>query len=246
MVKGMQRREALRIGLGFIGLAGLVGWDAITGAVDAQTPACTLVPQQTAGPFYFDTKQVRRDISEGLPGIPLALTLQVVDAATCAVVAGALVDIWHADAAGIYSGYAGQGDGGDIDATGEDFMRGIQVSDAAGRVEFATVYPGWYPGRTTHIHFKILLDRQTTVTSQLYFPDAFSDVVYAQSPYSGRAKRNTSNQNDALTRAGDLSALTMALATQGAGYRASHVIGIAGGATAVAPSAWGWLKDVSR
>ncbi|HYD39150.1 MAG TPA: intradiol ring-cleavage dioxygenase, partial [Allosphingosinicella sp.] len=135
---------------------------------------CPLTPRQTEGPFYFDPRLVRRDIREGRPGVPLRLRLQVVVAADCAPVAGARVDIWHCDAAGAYSGY-------DSERTaGQAWLRGTQIADAEGVVAFDTLYPGWYPGRAPHVHFKAWLpEGRGEVTSQLYFPDALSDAVYA-------------------------------------------------------------------
>lgn len=175
--------------------------------------------------------------------MPLQLALQVVDADSCSPIQGTLVDVWHADAGGIYSGYARQGDAGDVDASDKDFMRGIQVSDGQGRVEFTTVYPGWYPGRTPHVHFNVLLGERRAVTSQLYFPDSSSAAVYEQPPYDERGANRTTNKNDSLLRSGDLDALQMTVVAEDKGYRATHVLGIVGGSTAVDPSTWGWLKD---
>ena len=109
---------------------------------------CAIIPEVTEGPYYFDPAMERVDITEGRPGIPMRVRLQVVDA-SCLPMPGARVDIWHCDATGIYSGYAGQGDDGSVDTTGETFMRGTQFADANGIVEFESVYPSWYRGRTT-------------------------------------------------------------------------------------------------
>ena len=226
-----------------VSAVGLARWDALLGVAGAQPSTCSLLPQQTSGPFYFDAKQVRRDIAEGRPGIPLKLALQVVDATSCSPVPGALVDVWHTDAAGIYSGYSGQGDTRQVDAAGEDFMRGIQIADQDGRAEFTTIYPGWYPGRAPHIHFKVLLDRETAVTSQLYFPTATSISVYAEPPYDGRSGTLTTNENDILGRNRDLPALLMTVDKEDDGYRAQRVLGIAGGETATTPTSWAQVKD---
>ena len=234
----IQRRDALRQ-IGGLGLAGITGLttctsaksstDANTSAIDGGTAAadCVLVPQSTAGPFYFDANQIRSDITEGRPGVPLGLELTVVDAAGCEPIADAVVDVWHTDAAGIYSGYAGQGDNGDVDAGRDDFMRGIQVTSTAGKVLFETVYPGWYPSRTIHIHFTVRPDENTEATSQLYFPDGVSDAVMALSPYSDRPGRSSNNGNDGVLRASHLEALLMSVTEVDGGYFASHTIGIA-------------------
>jgi protocatechuate 3,4-dioxygenase beta subunit len=159
---------------------------------------CTLMPSQTEGPFYIDPALLRRDITDGLAGLPLILNLRVVQSPSCTPVKDAIVDIWHADSAGIYSGFTGQLNG--IDSSGQNFLRGIQVTDANGNATFCTVYPGWYPGRTAHIHVKVLLANRTAVTSQLYFDDAVSDEVYASiEPYAVRGNSGrTRNANDGI------------------------------------------------
>jgi protocatechuate 3,4-dioxygenase beta subunit len=182
-----------------------------------------LTPAQTAGPFYFDPELLRRDITEGYPGAPLTLRLQVVDAGSCAPIRDAVVDVWHADAAGRYSGYPNQLGG--VDTRGRTFLRGLQVTDAGGAAEFATIYPGWYPGRTTHIHFKVHVDDQTYLTSQLYFDDAVTAAVYAGGVYAARGQKDTSNARDGILD-DDLPALLAAAAGEGDGTRAELVVGI--------------------
>jgi protocatechuate 3,4-dioxygenase beta subunit len=162
---------------------------------------CTIMPQATQGPFYFDPGLERQDITEGKQGVELMVRLQAVDA-TCRPLPGARVDIWHCDAEGHYSGYPGQGDGGDIDTSGEKFLRGVQRTDANGIASFRTIYPGWYRGRTTHVHFKVFPNENSMMTGQLYFPDTLSDKLYASAlPYKDRrAKRDTFNNDDRLAR----------------------------------------------
>jgi protocatechuate 3,4-dioxygenase beta subunit len=165
---------------------------------DALAP-CLLTPEQTEGPFYLAGDMVRRDITDGQPGHPLRLGLRVLDEA-CAPLPGARVDVWHADVGGDYSGYA-DGSGPDDAGEGTTFLRGTQVAGDDGIVEFATVYPGWYPGRAVHIHVKVHLDAATVLTSQLYFPEALTDTVHAQDPYAARGRRTTRIEDDAI--AGD-------------------------------------------
>src|SRR5216117_1087208 len=116
-------------------------------AVASGAVRCVLTPEQTEGPYYIPNEKLRRNIAEGKPGTPLTLRAKVVDASSCKPIKGAAVDIWHADAGGIYSGF-GQGSGN------RTFMRGIQRTDAKGIAVLQTVYPGWYTGRTVHIHVK--------------------------------------------------------------------------------------------
>ena len=176
------------------------------GASASQTAAllqgvdvCAIIPEVTEGPYYFDPAMERVDITEGRPGIPMRVRLQVVDA-SCVAMPGARVDIWHCDATGVYSGYAGQGDDGSVDTSGETFMRGTQFADANGIVEFESVYPSWYRGRTTHVHFKVFLDETNILTGQIFFPDALSEYIYLNvAPYNDRAsQRDTLNANDSI------------------------------------------------
>jgi protocatechuate 3,4-dioxygenase beta subunit len=194
---------------------------------DSATPDCVLTPEQTAGPFYFDAGQVRSDITEGLPGAPLAVRITVVDAATCSPIRDAIVDLWHADAAGRYSGYPGQGDDTDEDTSGEDFLRGVQVTDADGRVAFTTLFPGWYPGRTAHVHVKVHLDANTLVTSQFYFPQTTNDAVYAEEPYASRTTSPITNDQDSIFRRDDPAAILSRTVPDGAGWTCSMVLGVA-------------------
>jgi protocatechuate 3,4-dioxygenase beta subunit len=163
----------------------------------ALTPACILTPAAIPGPFYFDPKLQRADITEGHPGVPLRLRFIVLDAANCTPVSGARVDIWHTRADGYYSGYPGQGDKHNVDTSGGTFMRGTQIADARGETAFRSVYPGWYDGRTVHVHFKIFIDDKDMLTGQMYFPDSLSQYIFANvGVYSRKAARNTFNTND--------------------------------------------------
>ena len=127
--------------------------------------------------------------STGMPTAVL-VELQLVEAGSCEPIRDAVVDIWHPDPAGQYSGYRGPGDDG-ADTSGETFLRGMQITDANGLVEFVTIYPGWYPGRTVHVHIKAYTDQRSLVTSQMYFPDDITDIVYLAEPYSARGPRST-------------------------------------------------------
>jgi protocatechuate 3,4-dioxygenase beta subunit len=150
------------------------------------------------GPFYLDDRIERSDIAEGRHGIRLDVALDVIDAKSRSALVGARVDIWHADAAGCYSGFQGQGDERAISTADQTFLRGTQYADAAGKVRFTTIYPGWYAGRTAHIHFKILVDDETISVGQVYFPDDLNRFVFTTvPPYSIRKyRRDTLNRED--------------------------------------------------
>ncbi len=175
-----------------------------SGFVDASN-TCTVYPRQTEGPYYLTRSSVRQDITEGKPGMPLRLVVEVVDAVGCAVVANIPVDIWHCDAVGVYSGYPGQLGG--LNTTGQTFLRGTQITGESGRAEFATIYPGWYPGRTTHIHFKVHRTSTTEATSQIYFPEDVNAQVYLTGVYAARGQKDTPNANDGVVRQSSLPAL---------------------------------------
>lgn len=199
---GLTRRDALKAVAVTAAGGALMSREAF--AQDAATTesalmpgaeVCVITPEVTEGPYYFDPRLERADITEGRPGVATTVRLQVVDG-MCRPLAGARLDIWHCDASGQYSGYANQTGG--VDTTGQTFMRGTQFAGENGVVEFQTIYPGWYAGRTTHIHFKVFLDEQTVLTGQIFFPDALSQFIYERvEPYSARgADRETLNSND--------------------------------------------------
>jgi len=149
-------------------------------------PVCTLTPEQIEGPFYLDQARMRDAISEGKPGVPLQLILRVLEAsASCAPIPKAAVDVWQCDALGIYSGYEGAAIAPRHVEPVDDktFLRGTQLTDAAGAVRFRTIYPGWYSGRTPHVHLKLRVGAKA-VTTQLYFPDPFLDQLFTDvEPY---------------------------------------------------------------
>jgi protocatechuate 3,4-dioxygenase beta subunit len=184
----------------------------------ASAVSCILTPEMTEGPYYIAGEKVRRNITEGRPGLRLDLRLSVVDASTCRPISGAAVDIWHADAAGEYSGF-GAG------AASRTFMRGIQKTDKAGLAQFVSVYPGWYQGRTVHIHVKVHVGGNVVHTGQLFFSDTLTDAVYKHSPYSRRPNRTTRNAQDMIFASGGRQSL-LAVKRKGTGYVGSIVMGV--------------------
>jgi protocatechuate 3,4-dioxygenase beta subunit len=181
--------------------------------------SCILAPEQTEGPYYIPNEAVRRNISEGRAGTALLLRMFVVNASTCKPIKGAAVDVWHADASGVYSGF-GQGSGN------RTFMRGMQKTNANGLALFRTVYPGWYPGRTVHIHVKVHLGGNVVHTGQLYFPDSVTDAVYRKAPYSGRPNRATRNADDAIYRNGGRRSQVTVRKSSGGVYVATITMGV--------------------
>lgn len=155
------------------------------------------------GPFYLDTELLRAEVVDDQPGAPLEIVFAVTRSRDCAPLAAARVDLWQANAIGLYSGYAGQQGVGGIPvdaAVGQQWLRGTQLTDGDGRVRFRTIYPSWYGGRTTHLHFKVWLGGDEVVASQAFFPDETSAFVYESfEPYREHvAKRRVFNANDPL------------------------------------------------
>ena len=187
-------------------------------AVASGAVSCVLAPEQTEGPYYVPSAKVRRDVTEGKPGTLLMLQLRVVDASSCRAIKGASVDIWHCDANGAYSGVQG--------SMGTTFLRGIQKTDANGLATFRTIYPGYYPGRTVHIHVKVHLGGNVVHTGQLYFPDATTDTAYKVAPYSSRPARAMRNAGDSIYRnGGKRSQLTVRKRSAG-GYLGTIAMGV--------------------
>ena len=164
---------------------------------------CAVTTELTEGPYYFDVDAIRSDIREDREGTTLRLALRVRDAETCEPLANAIVDVWHCDATGLYSGFESASQGGPPGGGGgptdeETYLRGAQATNADGIVEFRTIYPGWYQGRTTHIHVKVHLDKATLLTSQLFTTREWDDKVFASGPYAGESGRDVFNEDDGI------------------------------------------------
>lgn len=218
----LSRRQALT----FIGAAGAV---SLVGPGVRAWAACAVTPAETEGPYWIDERLDRSDITvdptDGsvTPGVPLTLNITVLRAdANCAPVAGVQVDVWHCDAGGLYSDEAAN------NTVGKKFLRGYQITDASGAVRFSTIYPGWYSGRTIHIHFRIRSFSGATTTSnfasQLFFDDTVSNQVLTQSPYNSRGTRDTTNAQDNIYNGATL----LTLSGNGGGYVGSFDVALTG------------------
>jgi len=223
----LTRRQALRV----LGAAGAASLAALGSRGRALAATCAAAADKTEGPFFVDEMLRRSDIrvdpSDGSTqeGVPLGLTINVLRSdAECAPASGVQIDLWHANAAGLYSDEASNG------TSGRKYLRGHQVSDAAGTVAFTTVYPGWYPGRTVHVHLKarVFSGSEATYefTTQLFFDDAVSAEVFAQPPYASRGAQDTTNAQDAIY--GGTTALLVPLTAVGGGYTGTFDLGLAG------------------
>lgn len=230
----LSRRDVI-LCLGTAGAAWLMAGNATPRQVNAGMigPLCLARPEQTEGPYFIDERlnrsDIRSDPASGLvkQGTPLALTILVsrLDSGNCRPLAGAQVDLWHCDAQGLYSDVRDPG----FSTISQKFLRGYQTTDAGGEVRFNTVYPGWYPGRTVHIHFKIrtapLAQRTFEFTSQLYFDDELTDHVHKAPPYAAMGPGRARNRHDGFFWRGGHQ-LMLDPKARADGYAATFAIGL--------------------
>jgi protocatechuate 3,4-dioxygenase beta subunit len=195
-------------------------------ASTANSGACVLTPELTIGPYFVDERLFRSDLTTNttdpnvINGVPLNLTLQVVNYTSngCSPLASTMVDVWHADAAGVYSDEPSEA------TAGQTFLRGYQLTDANGLVTFKTIYPGWYPGRTVHIHVMVRVGASASqFTTQLFFDDSLTDTIFANAPYNARGARDTRNLNDGIYSS--QTQLTLTKDSSGA-YSGSMLLGV--------------------
>jgi protocatechuate 3,4-dioxygenase beta subunit len=238
----LTRRRLIEI-LGGAGVAALSGCGgssssasstsgSTSGTTSGTTASCVLTPELTVGPYFVDEKLNRSDLTTHttdtnvLNATPLTLTMTIMEYASsgCSALVGAQVDIWHADAAGIYSDESVE------NTTGQTFLRGYQITDSNGAVTFKTVVPGWYSGRTIHIHVMIRTLSSsgsvlTEFTTQLFFDQTLLNALTTTvSPYSSRGVPDTTNAQDSIYSSA--TQLTVTNATSGGGYSASITLGV--------------------
>jgi len=230
----LSRRSALAL----FGAAGYSVWMGRATALGQGTTAsaCVARPAQMEGPYFvdeaLDRTDLRSDPTDGTvkPGIPLELAFVVSGMLGngCRPIPGALVDVWQCDHLGVYSDVEDPS----FNTKGKRFLRGYQVTDPAGRARFTTIYPGWYPGRTVHIHFKIRSPRTRQpggyeFTSQLYFDDRVTDLVFQDEPYAARGTRSTRNVGDGIFRRGGAQ-LLLDLTRKAPGYAGTFNVALTG------------------
>ncbi|MEV2269491.1 intradiol ring-cleavage dioxygenase [Nonomuraea africana] len=182
------------------GTATITPTTAATGldALFEDAGTCTLTEETTQGPYHFDADRIRSDIREDRQGATLRVAIRVQDAGTCAPISGAVVEIWHCDAMGLYSGFEERSRDGGGPSDDERYLRGAQVTNKEGIVEFTTIYPGWYRGRTVHIHAMVHVSDERVLTTQTMFDEAVTAEVYGSEPYTAHAGRDTFNDDDGI------------------------------------------------
>ena len=241
--KKLRRREMLAVlGAGVGAVLGACGSSptgpsgAITtssssgsGGTGTSGASCAVIPSETEGPYPDKTGMInnsaffRRDVTEGKAGLPVTLTLTVVNASNnCSPVSGASVEIWQCDAAGHYSEYSQPG----FDGTGQTFLRGIQTTDANGQVTFTTIYPGWYMGRATHIHVDVFRNGSLVKTTQIAFPENITAQVYTTGVYASHGQSPTSNAGDMVFSDGTQYEMATLTGNTTSGYTAALTVGL--------------------
>jgi protocatechuate 3,4-dioxygenase beta subunit len=246
--------------LGLGGLLGATRLGGGTAEAGTEAAACILTPEVTEGPYWIENDLTRRDIRTGKDGLPLEIVFTVQHAKTCDVLANADVEIWHCDAKGVYSGYeslsrgpgatpgepptggpppgrpptgqppAGGGGGHQEPTDGKRYLRGHQKTDAEGRARFLTVFPGWYAGRTPHIHLKVHVGGDVVHTGQVFFNERITAAVYKRAPYKSHGQPDTRHAADSIFAQAGRSRAVLRLAERRKGrrgYRGTITLGIA-------------------
>lgn len=231
----MHRRKFIS-GIGGVMVAGTVlGGRRVVAAESTElampSDKCRPTLRQAEGPYLTPDSLLRSDIREDRPGVPVRLTLNIMNDLWCKPIKGAAVDFWHSDALGLYSGVNNELidlkslllSGESIDLSGTTFLRGHQVSGDDGRVEFTTIFPGWYTGRLAHFHLRTIIQglAWTSHVTQLYLPTEIERAVYETAPYADRGQNPIGIDRDLVVR-GDAAAvkqLTVPLEKDGEGFR---------------------------
>ena len=244
----MERKFFLKRGIAALGVAfvaplvnsckkdsEVTGTDTTSGTTTTTTTgsgSCTVSPSETAGPFPTKTPSslVTADIRSDRTGVAFTVKITINNInSSCAALAGAIVDIWHCDAAGNYSEYGGSGMQ-TTDYTSVHFLRGRQTTDANGLVTFTSIFPGWYSGRAPHIHVHVYSSSGTSLlVTQIAFPTDVCNTVYTTATtYYTKGTQDTSNISDNVfsdSLANELATVTGSVAD---GYTLTHIISAAG------------------
>lgn len=190
--------------------------------------SCQETPTETAGPFPTKTPSslVSSNIVSDRTGVPLTVKITINNSKnSCAALSGAIVDIWHCDAAGNYSEYGGGGMQS-TNYTSVHFLRGRQTTDANGLVTFTSIFPGWYSGRAPHIHVHVYsADGTSLMITQIAFPTDICNTVYTTAAdYEGRGTQDTANSADNVFADSLASELATVFGSVSAGYTLTHIV----------------------
>jgi protocatechuate 3,4-dioxygenase beta subunit len=219
----LNRRDVLK-SIGGVSLAAVFGARALQllgdDAEAATTTTCLLTPEVTEGPYWVEEALTRRNVTEGKAGTPLVIRFTVLNAKTCKPIKNSDVEIWHCDALGNYSA---------VNGASTRYLRGHQKANASGKAEFLTIFPGWYRGRTPHIHMKVSVGGNAVHTGQVFFNEKITTTVYKQAPYASNGQYDTPHSRDNIySQAGGSTAeLKLTRRTGGLkGYLGTIAIGV--------------------
>jgi protocatechuate 3,4-dioxygenase beta subunit len=189
----------------------------------AATKSCSLTQSVEEGPYYLSSTPTRSDITDGQEGKAMTLTFTILDTA-CKPIKGARIDIWYANAQGIYSGVASRGDDLGAGVNSGNFLRGTQVTNAKGVATFKGIYPGWYPARTVHIHEKIWVGGREVLTTQTFFTDKQNASVMATAPYNARGAQRVTNATDMVLNRGGVNLASALMKVRGSSATSTIVV----------------------
>lgn len=234
----MERKDFLRRSVGLLGMVSVIPVldackkDKGTGDTGTGSGSCSVTDTETDGPYPLYNSRgssiQRIDITDGKTGLPLNITINVRNVNNnCALLQNARVDIWHCDKDGYYSGYTNSGYLGTQNNSTQVFCRGLQYSDASGQVKFASIYPGWYTGRVTHIHVQVYVNNALKLTSQIAFPEAVNTAVYNSALYSAHGQNSTKNTTDSIISDSLDNELAVVTANGAGGYDLVHTVYVA-------------------
>lgn len=236
----MERKNFLKTGLLLLGSSSLILEACKKNSTSGvgTTGNCITTADEVEGPYPYVGGEItnplqRADVTAGQTGLPLTLNFTVINVNdNCAIVPGARVDIWHCNKDGYYSGYGNQNGGslGTQSYVGQTWLRGFQLTDATGKAQFITIYPGWYQGRATHIHIEVFVNNVLKKATQITFPETISDVVHVTSLYAAHGINTMRNSADGIfnNSATDLANETVAVTGNTTiGYTGNYTIGLA-------------------
>ena len=189
----------------------------------AATKSYWLTQPVEEGPYYLSSTPTRSDITDGQEGKAMTLTFTIVDTA-CKPIKGARIDIWYANAQGIYSGVASRGDDLGAGVNSGNFLRGTQTTNAKGVATFKGIYPGWYPARTVHIHEKIWVGGREVLTTQTFFTDKQNAAVMATAPYNARGAQRVTNATDMVLNRGGVNLASALMKVRGSSATSTIVV----------------------